>query len=80
MQIVDCVWLELYTNNFGGYKVEENYIWGYANKRDWLPLHWRIWEPPRLTSVLASTACYKDIFTFDTHEALYDFTSPFLWE
>jgi hypothetical protein len=26
------------TNNFGGTKLKRNYIWGYANKKGWIPL------------------------------------------
>jgi hypothetical protein len=29
---MDCLQLELYTNNFGGTMLKRNCIWGYANK------------------------------------------------
>jgi hypothetical protein len=38
MQIIDCVWLELYTNNFVGAKVKRNYIWGTQTKN--VEYHW----------------------------------------
>jgi hypothetical protein len=38
MYIRGYVQLELYTNNFGGTKLKTNYIWGYANKKGWIPL------------------------------------------
>jgi hypothetical protein len=28
------------------------------------PIVWKMWEPQRLTTLLASTACYSDSFTF----------------
>jgi hypothetical protein len=28
------------------------------------PIVWKIWEPQRLTTLWASTACYRDSFTF----------------
>jgi hypothetical protein len=40
MYIVDCVYIKLYTNNFGGTKLKRNYIWGYANEKGWIPLLW----------------------------------------
>jgi hypothetical protein len=34
------------------------------------PIVYKMWEPRRLTNLLASRACYRDIFTF---------TSPFFF-
>jgi hypothetical protein len=28
------------------------------------PIVWKMWEPRRLTTLWASTACYRDSFTF----------------
>jgi hypothetical protein len=28
------------------------------------PIVWKMWEPRRLTALWASTACYRDRFTF----------------
>jgi hypothetical protein len=30
------------------------------------PIVWKMWEPQRLTTLWASTACYKDSFTFSS--------------
>jgi hypothetical protein len=28
------------------------------------PIVWKLWKPRRITTLWASTVCYKDIFTF----------------
>jgi hypothetical protein len=33
MEIADCAYLELHTNNFEGTKLKRNYIWEYATKK-----------------------------------------------
>jgi hypothetical protein len=38
MQIIARIELELYTNDFEGYKLEISYIWGYANRKGSIPL------------------------------------------
>jgi hypothetical protein len=37
--IIDCVWLGLYANSFGGTKLRRNFILGYAIKKGSIPLH-----------------------------------------
>jgi hypothetical protein len=38
MQIIECVKPELYINNFKGTEEKINYIWGYVNRKRWIPL------------------------------------------
>jgi hypothetical protein len=54
---------EMGTRNLPGGK------WWLAHKADNLvaicePTVWKMWEPRRLTTLWASTACYRDSFTF----------------
>jgi hypothetical protein len=35
----------------------------------WEPIVQKIWEPRRLTTLLVSTACYRDNFTFCSYLA-----------
>jgi hypothetical protein len=35
------------------------------------PIVYKMWEPRRLTTLWASTACYKDSFTFIVYELWY---------
>jgi hypothetical protein len=56
-----------------------NLLWGKgrpARKADNLtaicePIIWKMWEPRRLTTLWASTVCYRDTFTFFTTHYYY---------
>jgi hypothetical protein len=55
---------EMSTRNLTGVKVGR-----LARKADSLtavcePIVWKMWKPRRLTTLWASTACYRDSFTF----------------
>jgi hypothetical protein len=41
------------------------------------PIILKMWEPQRLTTLWASTACYRDNFTFTTHYSMRYFSRKF---
>jgi hypothetical protein len=61
MQIMDCVEVELHTNNYGGTKLKRNYIWRYAIEKGSMALllsgSKMIWHSAKCFTRVSSYQC-----------------------